>query len=66
MFYAAILACTLINPDACVEAEDTRGPYKTREECVLRVEEMIADTIPLLPRIPHSFKFRCEPKGTPT
>ena len=66
MFYAVILACTIINPDACVEAEDTRGPYKTRAECVLRVEEMIADTIPLLPRIPHSFKFRCEPKGTPT
>ena len=37
MFYAAILACTLINPDACVEAEDTRGPYKTRAECVLSV-----------------------------
>ena len=66
MFYATILACTLINPNACIEADDTRGPYKTREECVLRVEEMIADSVTLLPAIPHSFRFRCQPKRTPT
>ena len=66
MFYATILACTLINPNACIEADDTRGPYGTKAECLIRVEKMITDMGALLPPVPHSYKFKCQPKGTPT
>ena len=40
MLEAWVMVCLLSNPTVCFEAVDTRGPYKTREQCVERVEEM--------------------------
>ena len=41
MFLATILLCGMIDGQPkCIEAEDTRGPYETHQECVERVEEM--------------------------
>jgi hypothetical protein len=58
MFTAIVLACVIGMPDNCVKAEDTRGPYKTQEECVLRSYEMITAMQMMLPA-PHTFKYKC-------
>ena len=44
MFEAIVLFCAVgvADPNQCVTAEDTRGPYETREECYSRVQEMVA------------------------
>lgn len=65
MFTAVILACVIGMPDACVEAEDTRGPYATEQECVMRAYEMISSMQMLLP-IPHMYKHKCTTEGLPT
>jgi hypothetical protein len=41
MFLAQILFC-FISYDGirCIEAEDTKGPYQTHQECLSRVAEM--------------------------
>jgi len=46
-----VLACAVgvVTPDTCIEATDNLGPYKTREQCMERVHEMVqvlAYTIP--------------------
>ena len=64
MFYAFVLACVIGQPDMCLEAVDTRGPYKTHEECLARVDEMVAAMPYMLPPVPHEFKFKCVRKGT--
>ena len=61
MFQAMVLACAMgaVTPDTCIEATDNLGPYKTREQCMERVEEMVqvlAYTIPT----PMEFRFKCE------
>jgi len=65
MLYAAILACSVLDPTACFEIEDTRGPYATRDECVVRVGQMIEDVSALLGNKPHVYRFKCQPKGRP-
>lgn len=40
MFKVIVLACSIVNPEDCWEYTDTRGPYKTRQECVARAYEM--------------------------
>ena len=52
MFEAIVLFCAIGITDLnqCVTAEDTRGPYDTKEECYARVQEMVAGiayTIPV-------------------
>ena len=59
MFTTYILACSLIIAGDCTEIRDTRGPYKTEEECAARAEEMVMDLIPFLTS-PHGFAFKCE------
>jgi len=66
MFYAFVLACVLGRPDMCIEAVDERGPYRTEEECVARVNEIVPALIYTLPPIPHEFKYKCVRKGTAT
>ena len=61
MFEAIVLFCAvgISDPDQCVTAEDTRGPYETREECRSRVQEMVAGIAYVMP-IPLQFHFKCE------
>ena len=43
MYTAMILACFAGQP--CMEFTDTRGPYITKEECEVRVEEMVVGLV---------------------
>jgi len=68
MFKALVLACAIgnVSPGTCIEATDERGPYETREECVVRVEQMVTALQMTMP-VPMGCRFRCEePNGTPT
>jgi hypothetical protein len=40
MFKTLVLACSLSVPTDCWEFNDTRGPYKTYDQCVSRAYEM--------------------------
>lgn len=42
MFEAMVLVCLAGNLETCFAAEDTRGPYKTINECIDRTTEMAA------------------------
>ena len=61
MFEAIVLFCAIgvADPNQCVTAEDTRGPYETREECHARVQEMVAGISYIMP-VPLNFHFKCE------
>lgn len=66
MFTAVVLACLLSQPDMCIEATDSRGPYPTKLDCTNRTEEMIVAMISLLPPVPHQFKYKCVLEGSAT
>lgn len=40
MFKTLVLACSIAVPTDCWEFRDTRGPYKTYEQCQARAYEM--------------------------
>lgn len=40
MFKVIVLACLVSNSDMCWEYHDTRGPYKTYEQCTERAYVM--------------------------
>ena len=40
MFKTLVLACSLSVPTDCWEFNDTRGPYKTYDQCSSRAYEM--------------------------
>ena len=68
MFKALVLACAMgsISPGTCIEATDERGPYETREECVMRVQQMVTALQMTMP-VPMQYRYKCEePNGTPT
>ena len=68
MFSAIVLACAIgnVSPGTCIEATDERGPYETREECVMRVHQMVSALAATMP-VPMQYHFKCDnPKGTPT
>lgn len=63
MFTPFILVCSLL-PGAeppCVELEDIRGPYKTVEECELRIEEILPE-VPKMFYPPYTVAKKCERK----
>ena len=62
MFEAIVLFCAIGVTDLnqCVTAEDTRGPYETKEECYARVQEMIPSIDSMLPPTPKKYFFKCE------
>ena len=67
MFEAIVVFCALgvTDPSECVTAEDTRGPYETREECMMRVHQMVSTLAMTMP-VPMQYSFKCEepaPKG---
>lgn len=43
MFFAVILACSVIDADRCILIEDTRGPYETVQQCESRVQELLTN-----------------------
>ena len=45
MFTAIVFACHAVMVNACFQLVDDRGPYLTEQRCVVRVQEMIKDTI---------------------
>lgn len=50
MFHAFIIACAAsasfeIDQSRCVMIEDMWGPYKTEENCMIRVDQMISDAV---------------------
>ena len=55
-----VLACVIAtDASMCIEATDERGPYETREECVMRVHQMVATlqmTMPVLCNIASNVK----------
>jgi hypothetical protein len=65
MFEAWIMVCVMNQASVCFPAQDTRGPYKTHDECYERTVEMGADIMNSIPNhIPVS--WRCVQLGTPT
>ena len=49
MFTAMVLFCSMYSPTDCLRAVDDKGPYFTKEECEVRIEEMIIDTRLIFP-----------------
>ena len=39
---------------------DRRGPYRTKEECVARIHEMIAELHPTLPDVARKHLYNCD------
>jgi len=58
MFEAVVLACAINYANACVKFTDTQGPYKTKQECDIRVVHMLADIRQMAP-VPHKYKAMC-------
>jgi hypothetical protein len=58
MFTAMVLACAIGMTNTCVEATDELGPYETKEQCVMRVHQMIATMQATFP-VPHSYRYKC-------
>lgn len=47
MFEAWLIICNIYIPTACIELQDTRGPYLTETLCENRIEEMRKDVVEL-------------------
>ena len=59
MLTAMVMVCSLISQGDCVKFVDSRGPYTTEEQCFARVEEMIRDLTPTLPKVPSTYSYKC-------
>jgi hypothetical protein len=59
MFKTLVLACSLSVPTDCWEFRDTRGPYKTYDQCVERAYEMGTNIMELQGRDLAPVKFKC-------
>ena len=60
MFQAILLICSLAQANDCIKFTDLRGPHRTREECIARIQEMIADLNPTLPDIARDHRYKCD------
>ena len=59
------MVCLMNQANICFPAQDTRGPYKTHDECYERTVEMSAAILENVPNhIPVS--WRCLKLGTQT
>ena len=59
MFTAMVLACAIGMTNTCVEATDELGPYETREQCVMRVHQMVTTMQMAFPQ-PHTYRYKCK------
>lgn len=64
MLKAMVMVCSLAMPDSCFELEDTRGPYLTKEQCFIRVGEIIEGIKPVLPDQNVQFYWKCTRVGS--
>ena len=60
MFKTLVLACSLSVPTDCWEFRDTRGPYKTYEQCQNRAYEMGRQIMELPDSDLNPQRFHCE------
>ena len=60
MFKTLVLACSLAAPTECWEFHDTRGPYKTYEQCKERAYEMGNAIMEMQDRDLKPRMFKCE------
>ena len=58
MFEAFVLVCMIGNSNICHTLQDLEGPYKTRQECIVRTYEMAADLPDYLPMF-QALKYKC-------
>ena len=59
MLKAMVMVCSIILPDSCFELEDIRGPYATKSQCQVRIDEIIHDVKPILPDQNVKFYWKC-------
>ena len=59
MFKVLVLACSLSVPTDCWEFHDTRGPYKTYDQCSSRAYEMGNDIMEMPSYDLKPKMFRC-------
>ena len=68
MFEAFVLAClwgSPISPQTCQELRDVRGPYMTKEQCKMRVDEIVSDMPVYKPHL-QPRGYRCDKSTTKT
>lgn len=65
MFEAMVLVCLAGDLDTCFVADDTRGPYKTINECVDRTTEMAAQLL-TINKDHIVMGVRCDPAKPPS
>ena len=58
MFEAFVLVCMIGNSDVCHTLKDLEGPYKTKQECIVRTYEMAADLPDYMPTF-QALKYKC-------
>jgi len=58
MFEAFVLVCMIGDSNICHTLQDLEGPYKTRQECIVRTYEMAADLPDYLPMF-QALKYKC-------
>lgn len=58
--------CAIANSSDCYEFSDLRGPYATKDQCILRVGEMITSIQMMPTEEPQHFKYKCVKIGTAT
>jgi len=58
MFMTYILACALYQPQICTELRDTRGPYKTEQQCIARAIDL-SRQLELVFVVPHTYSYKC-------
>ncbi len=58
MFEAWILICLVSNPSECTEAQDMLGPYATVERCEARADEMVTNSLKIVP-FETTVKWKC-------
>lgn len=64
MFEAMVLVCMMGDLDNCFAADDTRGPYKTINECIDRTTEMSAQLL-IINKNHVVMGVRCDPVKPP-
>ena len=62
MLTAYVTACMFFGAPQCATFEDIRGPYRTEDECIERIEEMISNIWEISPQF-TVVSTSCAPKN---
>ena len=68
MYEAFVLVCLLGKPtisESCEQLADTRGPYKTYDQCLARVHEIQME-VPIYKPSMEARAYRCDKSTTET